>query len=144
MRRLLTMTVIITLLLSTPVYAKVNQEKLKKYQAKQDAADGRTAGDELNIEKKATPNQDAVKVTDTADELHVYSNEYANRKRDYGAIYSTDELNVGGVKTEANDGYGKGGFDELHINENYLDQVWQPEEPVQRLSIDEFRLPNEL
>ena len=99
--------------------------------------------DELHIEQSAVNNNKSVKVTDTSDGLHIYSNDY-NNPSSYGAKYSTDEFRVFGQDTLANDGYGEGGFDELHINENFRNQVWKPDHKILRLSIDEFKLPNEL
>ena len=89
---------------------------------------------------------DSVQVTDTKDELHVYSNEYANgyNNANYGAKNSYDEFHTAPYDIDANDGYGTGGFDEIHVNENYRDQVWKPDYKVQRLDIDQFKLPNEL
>lgn len=84
----------------------------------------------------------SVKVTDT-DDLHIYSNEYESPSG-YGAKYSYDEFKVGGKETPANDGYKHGNIDELHINENYRQNVWKPDYKVQRLGIDQFKLPNEL
>lgn len=90
--------------------------------------------------------KDSTQVTDTKDELHVYSNEYANgyNNANYGAKNSTDEFHTAPYDIDANDGYKHGDIDELHINENYRQNVWKPDYKVQRLGIDQFKLPNEL
>ena len=86
-----------------------------------------------------------MRVTDTADELHIYSNEYGTGRRDYGAKYSYDEFHTAPTDIEPNDGYGRGGFDELHINENYLGNVWHPADRGNRIKgFDEFRFPDEM
>ena len=63
----------------------------------------------------------------------------------YGAKYSHDEFHTAPVDTTPNDGYGTGGFDELHINENYRPYVWHPAHRGGRFSgFDEFRYPDEM
>ncbi len=113
--------------------------------------DLKSSTDEYNINKpayekaKKSGSQKSVTVTDTEDELHIYSDDYAGQGRDYGAKFSTDEFHTAPVDIKANDGYKKGGFDELHINENYAGRVWHPSKPVYRIEgFDEFRLPNEM
>ncbi|MCR5304577.1 MAG: hypothetical protein K6E33_08455, partial [Lachnospiraceae bacterium] len=65
--------------------------------------------------------------------------------KDYGAKYSYDEFHTAPVDSTSNDGYRRGGFDELHINENYLGDVWHPANRGYRFSgFDEFHLPYEL
>ncbi|MCR5747904.1 MAG: hypothetical protein K6G03_09365 [Lachnospiraceae bacterium] len=88
---------------------------------------------------------ETVAVTDT-DDLHIYSDEYAENYDGafYGSKNSYDEFHTAPYDIKSNDGYRSGGFDELHINENYRDQVWRPSTKVYRLGIDEFRLPNEM
>ena len=101
-----------------------------------------SSNDELHIRGN---NSGSVAVTDTADELHVYSNEYANQSQDYGSKNSYDEFHTAPKDIQANDGYKSGGFDELHINENYRQNVWHPEHRGNRLSgFDEFRYPDEM
>lgn len=79
------------------------------------------------------------------DGLHIYSNEYVNQSRIYGAKYSYDEFHIAPVDIPANDGYKSGGFDELHINENYRQNVWDPEHRGNRIAgFDEFRYPDEM
>ena len=66
-----------------------------------------------------------------------------NRANSYSSV--NDELHTAPAEQKANDGYRYGNFDELHINENYRNDVWQPAQPVYRLNgFDEFHLPNEL
>ena len=97
--------------------------------------------DELHIEQSAVNNNKSVKVTDTSDGLHIYSNEY-NTPSSYGAKYSTDEFRVFGQDTPANDGHDESTWGELHINERYRQNVYyEPEKDKNRLSIDEYRLP---
>ncbi len=62
-----------------------------------------------------------------------------------GAIFSYDELRIGGRNTAPNDGYGSGGFDELHINENYRQNVYHSENRGFRMEgFDEFRFVDEM
>ncbi len=62
-----------------------------------------------------------------------------------GAIFSYDELHIGGRNTAPNDGYGSGGFDELHVNENYRQNVYHPEHRGFRMEgFDEFRYVDEM
>ena len=82
----------------------------------------------------------SVKVTNT-DDLHIYSNDYENPSG--YSKYSYDEFKIAGKETPANDGYSKENFDELHIDPIYQKKLWKPENEVIRLSIDEFRLPND-
>ena len=85
---------------------------------------------------------ESVKVTDTEDDLHIYSNEYENPSG--YSKYSNDEFSIGGKETPSNDGYGENGFDELHIDANYRNKVWKPDYKVYRITIDEFRLPSDM
>ena len=120
----LALILILTMTFTTPVFAstKVNYDEYRIYSSSQNKA---------------------VKVTNT-DDLHIYSNSYG-KKRSYGAKFSNDEFHTVPTDIEANDGYKAGNFDELHINENYRQNVWQPEEEVNRINgFDEFHLPNEL
>ena len=82
-----------------------------------------SSNDELHIRSNGSTSG-SVAVTDTADELHIYSNEYANQSRNYGSKNSYDEFHTAPKDIQANDGYKSGGFDELHINENYRQNVW--------------------
>ena len=88
--------------------------------------------------------QNSVKVTDTTDGLHIYSNDY-NNPSSYGSKQSTDEFRVFGSDTPANDGHDESTWGELHINENYRQNVYyEPEKDKNRLEIDEYRLPWQL
>lgn len=89
---------------------------------------------------------ESTKITDTKDGLHIYSNEYADGYANayYGSKNSYDEFHTAPYDIGANDGYKHGDIDELHINENYRQNVWKPDYDVYRISIDEFRLPNEM
>ena len=105
---------------------------------------GTSSNDELHIKNNGT-NIGSVIVTDTADGLHIYSNKYANQSSNYGAKYNYDEFHTAPVDIPANDGYGAGRFDELHINENYKQNVWHPEYRGCRIQgFDEFRYPDEM
>ena len=65
--------------------------------------------------------------------------------RNCGAKNSYDEFHTVPKDTPANDGYRSGGFDELHINENYRQNVWHPEHRGYRINgFDEFRYPDEM
>lgn len=99
----------------------------------------KTANDEYKIFSNGSDK--SVKVTDTSDELHIYSNEYSN-PTGYSK-YSYDEFSIRGQDTPANDGYSKENFDELHIDPIYQKNLWQPDHKVLRLGIDEIRLPND-
>lgn len=99
-----------------------------------------TATDEYRI--TSSGGKQSTRVTDT-DDLHIYNNNYG-QKRSYGSKQSTDEFHTAPVDIDANDGYGAGGFDELHINENFRQNVWQPDHKINRLTIDEFRLPSDM
>ncbi len=62
-----------------------------------------------------------------------------------GAIFSYDEFHIRGNYTAPNDGYKSGGFDELHINENYKQNVYHPEHRGFRMEgFDEFRYVDEM
>ncbi len=103
-----------------------------------------SSNDELHIRSNGAVGG-SVAVTDTADGLHIYSNEYADQSRNYGSKNSYDEFHTAPVDIPANDGYGAGGFDELHINENYRQNVWHPEHRGFRIQgFDEFRYPDEM
>lgn len=105
---------------------------------------GTSSNDELHV-RSGGSGSGSVAVTDTADELHVYSNDYAAQNSSYGAKYSYDEFHTAPKDIEANDGYGAGGFDELHINENYRSRVWHPKHRGNRIEgFDEFRFPDEM
>ena len=59
---------------------------------------------------------------------------------------SYDEFHMAPVDIPANDNYHhSGGIDELHINENYKQDIWHPESRGGRINgIDEFRFPDEM
>ena len=91
--------------------------------------------------------QQSVQVTDTKDGLHVYSDSYANgyKSANYGSKNSYDEFHTAPYDIDANDGYEEGRFDELHINENYKQNVWHPENRGNRIAgFDEFKYADEL
>lgn len=126
MKRIIALILIASITMTTPVYAmtpkKITNRRIDEYR---------------KYNKKGT------KVTDT-DDLHIYSNKYKNPDKGYSK-FSYDEFSISGKETPANDRYKSGSFDEIHIPEPYQDDVWQPEEPVQRMNgFDEFHLPNEL
>ena len=65
--------------------------------------------------------------------------------RNYGTKYSYDEFHTAPTDIPANDGYKSGSFDELHINENFRQNVWHPQNRGGRLNgFDEFHYPDEL
>ena len=103
-----------------------------------------SSNDELYIRNNGTTGG-SVAVTDTADELHIYSNEYADQSSNYGSKNSYDEFHTAPKDIPANDGHKAGGFDELHINENYKQNVWHPEHRGYRINgFDEFRYTDEM
>ena len=103
------------------------------------------SNDELHIRRNGSSNSESVAVTNTSDGLHVYSNEYASQSRDYGSKNSYDEFHTAPKDISPNDGYKSGGFDELHINENYRQNVWHPKHRGYRINgFDEFRYPDEM
>lgn len=83
----------------------------------------------------------SVQVTDTEDELHIYSDTYSNPSG--YSKYSNDEFRIYGQDTPANDRYSEDSFDQLHIDKMYQDKLWYPSNKVQRMGIDEIRLPND-
>lgn len=103
-----------------------------------------SSNDELHIRNNGATGG-SVAVTDTADELHIYSNEYADQSSNYGSKNSYDEFHTAPKDIPANDGHKAGGFDELHINENYKQNVWHLEHRGNRIQgFDEFRYPDEM
>lgn len=155
MKRLIVMILLSSVLISSTVNAEPVQNHCTTIARKPKFASKRRKAYKYTLsanKAKNEPNYDeyriysssqSVKVTDT-DDLHIYNDNYG-QDRSYGSKQSTDEFHTAPVDIEANDGYGKNDFDELHINENYRQNVWQPEEPVYRLSgFDEFRLPSDM
>ena len=62
-----------------------------------------------------------------------------------GVKYSYDEYRISGSQTAPNNGYKSGGFDELHINENYKQNVYHPTDRGFRMEgFDEFRYVDEM
>ncbi len=167
MRRLIVMSLLTCILMSSAVYAapacgEALKQMNKGYNAassntpkKDDAGGVPAAGRRQEKQRKtyksnvdeyrisSSGGSQSVRVSDT-DDLHIYNNNYG-QKRSYGSKQSTDEFHTAPVDIHANDGYAENGFDELHVNENYRQNVWQPDEPVQRLNgFDEFRLPSDM
>ena len=167
MKKVLILTVIMTILSTIPAYAARGEyseetrrlmreaglqvdepeweeidRRQQEYMRRRDG--GTSSNDELHVRSSGSEGG-SVAVTDTADELHVYSNDYAAQNISYGARYSYDEFHTAPKDIEANDGYGAGGFDELHINENYRSRVWHPKHRGNRIEgFDEFRFPDEM
>lgn len=94
-----------------------------------------------NDEYRVVNGGGGVKVTDTEDELHIYSDTYSNPSG--YSKYSNDEFSIGGKDTPANDRYSEDSFDQLHIDKMYQDKLWYPSNKVQKMGIDEIRLPNQ-
>ena len=168
MKRIIALTLIFSVALSCPCYASEEthrlareagieydtplEEVLRRQEARnQSKANNSTPNTENGQEKAQRPLKssndelriyggDSVKVTNT-DDLHIYSNDYENPSG--YSKYSNDEFKIAGKETPANDGYSKENFDELHIDPVYQKKLWKPENEVIRLSIDEFRLPND-
>ncbi|MBR1524601.1 MAG: hypothetical protein IJ641_09135 [Lachnospiraceae bacterium] len=166
MKRIILLAAIMTILYAVPAYAKPEyneetkhlmreagiqvdelewEEIYRRQQEYQKRRQNSTSyNDELLIRSNGL-NSGSVAATDTVEDLHIYSNEYASQSRNYGAKYSYDEFHTAPVDIPANDGYGAGGFDELHINENYRQNVWHPEHRGGRIQgFDEFRYPDEM
>ncbi len=178
MKRAIILTIILTTLLSTPVYAypkyDAETEKLMReaglqvdydvdaIMQRQEAYKAGKANDTTlntqNGQEKASSTttkrikggfdeyrvqggNNSVQVTDTEDDLHIYSNNY-NNPSGYSK-YSNDEFRISGQDTKANDRYSEDSFDQLHIDKMYQDRLWYPSNKVQRMGIDEFRLPND-
>lgn len=164
MKRIIILAAVMTIIYAIPAYAKPEySEETKRLMREADLQVGEfkweeidrrqqeyqkrrqnstSSNDELHIRSNTSG---SVAVTDTADGLHIYSNEYANQSRNYGAKYSYDEFHTAPYDIPANDCYGAGGFDELHINENYRQNVWHPERRGGRIQgFDEFRYPDEM
>ena len=166
MKRAIILMIILSMLTVTPVYARpkysAETERLmreaglqvdeleweeidrRQQEYRKRKQNNTSSNDELHIRNNGN-NSGSVAVTDTSDELHIYSNEYGNQSSKYGAKYSYDEFHTAPKDIQANDGYGAGGFDELHINENYRQNVWHPEHRGNRIQgFDEFRYPDEM
>ena len=74
-----------------------------------------------------------------------YSEETKRLMREAGLRTEELEFHTVPKDTPANDGYRFGGFDELHINEKYRQNVWHPEHRGYRINgFDEFRYPDEM
>ena len=168
MKRIIALTLILTVTLSYPCYATEEtkrlareagieydtplEEVLRRQEARnQSKANDSTLDTGNGLETNARPLKssndelriyggNSVKVTNT-DDLHIYSNDYQN-PTGYSK-YSYDEFKIAGKETPANDGYSKENFDELHIDPIYQKNLWKPDNEVIRLSIDEIRLPND-
>ena len=163
----LVLTLIFSIALSCPCYASEEthrlareagieydtplEEVLRRQEARnQSKANNSTPTTENGQEKSQRPLKssndelriyggDSVKVTNT-DDLHIYSNDYENPSG--YSKYSNDEFKIAGKETPANDGYEESTWGELHINENYRQNVYyEPEKDKNRLEIDEYRLP---
>ena len=122
-------------------WEEINRRQQEHRKRKQNST---SSNDELHI-RNIGNSSESVAVTETADGLQVYNNEYANQSSNYGSKYSYDEFHTAPKDISANDGYGGGGFDELHINENYRQNVWHPEHRGNRIQgFDEFRYPDDM
>lgn len=167
MKRAIILTFLLSLLAVTPTFARTSRydpetERLmreaglqvdeleweeidRRQQEYRKRIDGGTSSnDELHVRSSGSGGG-SVAVTDTADGLHIYSNDYAGQSGSYGAKYSYDEFHTAPRDIQVNDGYGAGGFDELHINENYRKNVWHPKHRGNRIEgFDEFRYPDEM
>jgi len=171
MKRLLIMTLTMTVLLSYPVYAKPQyspetlrlmqeagieyntpvNEVMNRQEALKSGKGNKTTSVNKKTRKTAKTDEykvygkQSVKVTDTSDGLHIYNNDY-NNPSNYGAKYSTDEFRIYGQDSPANDGHDESTWGELHINENFRKDVYyKPEKEKQRLKgFDEFRYVWEL
>ncbi len=75
---------------------------------------------------------------------HNVAGQYSGQSGNYGTKYSYDEFHTAPRDIPANDGYKSGNFDELHINERYIQNVWHPEDRSGRMEgFDEFHFPDE-
>ena len=168
MRRIIILGIVLSMLSSTPAHAGTRdyseetkglmreaglqteelewEEINRRQQEYRDRKSNNTSSnDEFHVKKSSLSDGKSVAVTDTDDGLHIYSNEYASQGRDYGAKNSYDEFHTAPIDIAPNDGYGTGGFDELHINENYRQNIWHPEHRGNRIQgFDEFRYPDEM
>ena len=168
MKKALALTLIFSVILSCPCYASEEthrlareagieydtplEEVLRRQEARNQSKANNSTPNTENGQNKSNKSLkssndelriyggDSVKVTNT-DDLHIYSNDYENPSG--YSKYSNDEFKIAGKETPANDGYSKENFDELHIDPVYQKKLWKPENEVIRLSIDEFRLPND-
>ena len=69
----------------------------------------------------------------------------SGQKAGYGSKNTYDEFHTAPTDIPANDNYRSGSFDELHINENYSQVVWHPEDRGMRINgFDEFHFADEL
>ena len=68
----------------------------------------------------------------------------SGQKAGFGSKNSYDEFHTAPKDIPANDSYRSGSFDELHINENYSQDVWHPEDRGMRINgFDEFHFADE-
>ncbi len=122
MIRLITFTIVMTMIMSTPSYAGIFEysEETKKLM--------KEAGLEHDLEWE---------------EISRRQEEYKKRQNDQKNSPKTSESYR---QTGSQYGsYRSGGFDELHINENYRQNVWHPEHRGFRMEgFDEFKYPDEM
>ncbi|MCR4589410.1 MAG: hypothetical protein K5668_01135 [Lachnospiraceae bacterium] len=144
MIRLISLTLAMTLIMTTPTYAgiiKYSEETRKLMEE---------AGLELDNDwEEISRRQDEYKKRQKNKKNSANISEpyvpTGSQYSSYGAKYSYDEFHTVPIDIPANDGYRSGGFDELHINENYRQNVWHPKHRGSRIEgFDEFRFPDEM
>ena len=119
-------------------YSEGQKQQLRNAGLEVDVSWGEINRRQIEYRKKRDSGQSAY-------EAAISSNQGQVQSGDYGSKNSYDEFHTSPVDIPANDGYKSGNFDELHINENYRQNVWHPENRGFRLNgFDEFHYPDEL
>ncbi|MCR5650222.1 MAG: hypothetical protein K6F86_03480 [Lachnospiraceae bacterium] len=141
---LIMLTIAFIIASTTPIYAGLSDYSEKTQQLMKEAGFEETPDwEEINrrqierrkrieAKKKAVSGKASVKTTSGQGNI-------------YGAKSSYDEFHTAPVDIPANDNYRSGSFDELHVNENYSQDVWHPEDRGMRINgFDEFHFPDEM
>ena len=141
--RIMAITMIAVMLgTAVPVYASVFQYSEKQKQELKEAGLWADSSWE-EIDRRQKERRKRLDSKKKAGSVQISEN--TTTKKEYGSKNSYDEFHTAPVDVPANDGYRSGSFDELHINENYSQNVWHPEDRGGRLNgFDEFHYPDEM
>ncbi len=144
MIRLITLTIVMTMIMSTPAYAGIFKysEETRKLMEEAGLELGNDWEEISRRQEEYKKRQDNKKNSPKTSESY---GQTGSQYGSYGAKYSYDEFHIAPTDIPANDSYRSGGFDELHINENYSRNVWHPEHRGFRIEgFDEFKYPDEM
>lgn len=142
---LIVATLIIVMMAAVPVYAETfdYSEETKRLMREAGMDPEPKEWDEINrrqIEYRNRINHKKQEVISSNS-----SGKNSQQTSGYGAKNSYDEFHTAPRDIKPNDGYKSGNFDEIHINENYRQDVWHPEDRGGRMEgFDEFHFPDEL